>query len=266
MLTLGLALTLLSAPRDSVTVAQVHAAYGQVFTVIIQPAGADTLVGALVNTQIPAANPLSALVSAAPSLFTYLLQHGTDFALPDILTGPKDQARLQRLLDSALQQDERFNRLLLPLVGASLAEEGAGLTGYAPPTSRESISIDSAAFIGARFFYPDSFGPDGKLRSRICSGRNGLPEDAHDSALILEAFVFDALSTALLGGPFPAVQEYQDTVRATLAVLPPNLDSAERLIEIRKAAWTRLAASTSVKRTIEERYVILAPILPFQLH
>jgi hypothetical protein len=265
MLKIALAVLLATAPQESVTVAQVHASYHQAFVVVVQPTPNDTLVGALVRMNVPATNPLASLVSRAPSLLTYLLQHGTDFQLAEILIGAKNQVRLQQTLDSALQHDERFNRLLLPLVAASLATNGSVLADQSRPSVRDSIAMDSAAFIAARFFFPDNFGPDGRLQSRICTGRNGLPAGPTDSDLILEAFVFDALTTALRTGNLPAVQEYRDTVQVALAALPATLTSAERLNGVRNAAWVRLAGSTSVRSTIADRFTALAAILPFQL-
>lgn len=265
MLALLYATTFAAAPQESVTTAQVRAAYHEAFVVVIQPTPTDTFVGALVRSQLSSLNPLAPLVSRAPYLLTYLLQHGTGFQLADLLAGPKNQARLQLSLDSALARDPRFNRLLLPLVAATLAESGRVLIGHTPPTVHTPLAIDSASAIAARFFYPDSFGPDGRLQSRICTGRNGLPPDPSDSELMIEAFVFDALRTPLDKGTFAAIQEYRDTVQSALATLPTSLSLPERLSALRSAAWTRLGHSTVVRTALAERYDSLAPLLPFRL-
>lgn len=265
MVPLALVTLLLLAPQDSVTVAQVHEAYRDVFVVVIQPTPTDTLIGTLVRIKVPSENPLAPLVAQAPSVLTYLLQHGTGFRLGDLLAGPKTQARLQQSFDSALAQDARFNRLLLPVVAASLAENGQRLIGQDVPATRTRLALDSAATVAARFFYPDTFAVDGSVESRICTGRNGLPAVASDSELLVEAFVFDAVRTSLINDSLSALPEYREVVRTTLEALPPSLSASERLSRLRAAAWSRLGQSPRVRQALRSRYADLAPLLPFRL-
>jgi hypothetical protein len=265
MLPFALATLLLLAPQDSVTVAQVHEAYHDAFVVVIQPTPTDTLVGTLVRKTVPPDSPMAPLVASAPYLLTYLLQHGTGFRLGDLLAGPKTQARLQQSLDSALAQDARFNRLLLPVVAASLAEDGRTLVGQRVPAARIRFSLDSAATVAARFFYPDTFAIDGTVESRICTGRNGLPPVASDSELLLEAFVFGAMRTSLFDDSLSALPEYREVVQNTLEALSPSLSASERLGHLRAAAWSQLSQSSRVRDALRSRYVALAPLLPFRL-
>lgn len=265
MLPLAFASFVLLAQPESVTVAQVHEAYHDVFVVVIQPTPTDTFVGALVRKQAPVGNPLAPLVARASGVLTYLLQHGTDIRLGDLLSGPKTQARLQRSLDSALARDSRFNRLLLPLVAASLAENGQVLVGQAMPAARTGLPLDSAVTVATRFFYPDTFALDGSVESRICTGRNGLPPSPTDSELLIEAFVFDAVSRSLVRDSLSPLGEYKEAVRTTLAALSPSLGASERLSRLRSAAWTKLGHSAALRDILRHRYADLAPMLPFRL-
>lgn len=265
MLPLTLFTLLIVAPQDSVTIAQVHEAYHDVFVAVIRPTPTDTLVGTLVRIKVPPDNPLASLVARAPDVLTYLLQHGTGLRQGDLLAGPKTQERLQQSLDSALAQDVRFNRLLLPLVAASLAENGRTLVGLNAPTSRTRLSLDSAATVAARFFYPDTFAVDGSVESRICTGRNGLPSVASDSELLIEAFVFDAVRASLFNDSLTALPLYREVVHTTLEGLSPSLGVSERLSRIRAAAWSQLSQSAQVRQALRSRYAELAPLLPFRL-
>jgi len=60
---LGLALTValvaMQAPRESVTVAQVHAAYHEAFVIVIRPTPTDTFFGPLVPKRVPSQGPLA---------------------------------------------------------------------------------------------------------------------------------------------------------------------------------------------------------------
>lgn len=256
-----LAATLLAS--DSIAVADVRAAYPEVFKVTFTPLNGQWFVSANADT-LPTGHRLAPFVRERSQYLTYIASSALNSVDTRQLSTAAEQQDVRDAFYRRLTTDTLYDRAILaPLAGFLRLRSGA-LTGYtAPPNVR--IPMQRAVAVAARFYNPDVLLPDGRIGVHICVVKNGLFAGLGERDLAVEAMAFAAVwadtnlpdSLALADGDFNRAWLQIKSVPATL---PP----AERIARSQTLMWSTFEAGPGLPALLSD-YATKWPDLPFVL-
>lgn len=263
-LTLLVAITFSMAPSDSVTVAQVIAAYEETFEILVHPMGDDTLFAVLVPRALEGDNPLAGFESDNGYVLTYLIQNAISFNKAELFEAEVPIEERKGSFYRALRSDQRFNEALFTAFGRYLASQGGALVGWDHTVGVRSVTWNELQRLAVRFFYPDTVTEDGKLAGHICVGINGLEDLDWDRDVLVEAFVYATIFRALREENYGLQEEFREALEAAQD-LALSRDEETRITRAQGVVWALLARSDSIREMLRDSYELREAYMPFQI-
>ncbi len=213
-------------------------------------------------TKLPQDHVLADFVNDNHWLLDYLQNHGTGVEPQALYALIEEPERLKEYYHSALVEDESFNALLLPLVSRYLQGRGGSLVGFDATNDKRPIALDELLSIAVRFFYPDGLSENGLIRSRICTGINGLRDFEGQRDLAVEAFSFETIFTELRSSKYRILDQYKELM-GKISSLQLSTETEIKITRAQGAAWALLSANASLREMLLSAYEKKKEMLPF---
>ncbi len=263
-LILMMTLPLTLGPGDSVTVAQVMAAYEETFQVLVYPMGDDTLFTVVVPPELDGDNPLAGFQDDDGFFLTYLVGHALSFNREEIFEVEAPVEERKRLFYEALGNDHQFAEALLTSFGRYLESQGGVLVGWDQAGEVRRVTEDELQRLAVRFFFPDAVTEEGKLTGHICVGINGLEDFDWERDVLIEAFVYATIFRALRDGRYGLEAEFRRALDAAQG-LGLSVDEGTMITRAQGAVWAVLARSDNIRNMLRDSYELRKAYVPFQI-
>lgn len=252
------------APSDSVTVAEVMAAYEETFQILVYPMGDDTLFTVVVPSELSGDNPLAGFQDDNGFFLTYLVGHAVSFNREEIFEANAPVEERKQTFYEALRADHPFTGALLTAFGRYLASQGGVLVGWDQTGEVRRVAEDELQRLAVRFFFPDAVTEEGKLTGHICVGINGLEDFDWERDVLIEAFVYATIFRALRDGRYGLEAEFRGALDAAQN-LALSVDEGTMITRAQGAVWAGLDRSDNIRKMLRESYEQRKSYVPFQI-
>jgi hypothetical protein len=261
LIAIVLAATLFTS--DSIAVADVRAAYPEVFKVTFTPWDGQWFVSATADT-LPTDHRLAPFVSERRQYLTYIASSALNSVDRRELSTAAEQQDVRDAFYRRLTTDTLYDRAILAPLAAYLRLRRGVLTGYTAPR-KVHIPMRRAVAVAARFYNPDVLLPDGGIGVHVCVVKNGLFADLGERDLAVEALAFAAV-WADTNLPDSLALADDDFDRAWLQIksVPVTLPPAERIARSQTLMWSTFEAGPGLPALLND-YATKWPDLPFVL-
>lgn len=261
------AITLASVGTDTVSHASILQEIGAMVRVdtVEGPPGEGTVRVVGFNSDSKQPMPLiGSFMRAHGRLVWYLATH-TPGAGARILTSRDNPMMVRDSVIAALTTNRTFTDRLFTMLANFRSAHGGVRTEPAGFTPRERIPVMTLTGIGARFFYPERFSPQGDtMFTHICAGINGIGDLPNPVDPLVEAFVFVAVNGSLFQPHSPLMRAFElSSKRAKLT--SASKDTTTRVKRAQGALWTQLEQDPAMRRALTRTYLEHQAVLPFRV-
>lgn len=153
---------------------------------------------------------------------------------------------------------------LLRTLGETLERSGALPDGRRPMPEPRAVSFQRVIDVAARFFYPDSILPNGRIQSHMCAGINGIVDMQGGRDPAVEAFAFSALFHELDAPKFYLDGDFGEAARLVNA-MDLSSDPTMRLRRAQGAMWALMVRSEKLRQVLLTEYERTRSHLPFRI-
>jgi hypothetical protein len=246
-------------PSDTVTAADIRAAYGALIRVeaIAPPGSTDTML-LLHIVAPPAGQLLASFFQDHERWFSYLIQNGRGFEFPELdgvapgvavaKPGHRSPAALQAEFVRRLTTDSLFNAVAIPAIAQHLRRAGISVAAALQPPSRIVIPLDTAMRVVVRFFYPDVLIQD-RIATHICTVINAVRQ-LPSRNIALEALAFSAIMGDIMRGDSSRIQQDFEPAGRLMNALDGPGPTEQRLQRAQGMMWALMSGSARLREVL----------------
>jgi hypothetical protein len=165
--------------------------------------------------------------------------------------------------DSAQLAMIMFERYL-PMISNDLNAKGSKIDNY-EPWKKPEITLDRLAGNAAKFFYPDSVHPDGRIQSHICIGFNGFKDLTDVRSVMMEAFCWSVIQPQVMAQESTPMMEDFSKATKLAGELQLSGEPETKLKRYQGVVWGQMSQSKVLRDLLLQEYEKKKHLLTFTL-
>ena len=242
---------LISSALYAQSTPQLKSAYAQIFKIEQKKYKSRTYHQRSVN-KLPASHFLAKLVNSNQQYLHYLL---SNFAKLDYkaLKQTKNPKQLQKLFITMLQQDEKFNQVMVKFASRALSKSAQ---------KPDTITTGDLMNIAAKYFTIRKITAKDQYALKVCGGLNGIRSTEAKRSPQLEAFCFSTILKNYMNRQSGLGTEVIKNARKLYGV-KLGVKKEERLLRAQGALFMLMYGNDLLKKLLLESYEAKKEYLPF---